>query len=208
MFTVLFEVKPRHGHVDTYLEYATMLCPELQRIDGFVDDVRYASLQRPGRLLSLPSWETEKSLIRWRTHARHHEVQANARVDVLENYHLRVGQITTDTHLPSGQQLRELRLDETEVGGAVAVTLINTRHPADSPRGSTPTKIAERLGLPTETLGLVAWDVYDAIRTPGEAILLAWRTKWRRPIFPGDLRSGEWCTTARDPQNTRLRHDR
>lgn len=177
MFAVLFEVKPRQAHVDTYLEYATMLRPELQRIGGFVDNVRYKSLRHTDWILSVSTWATEKSLVRWRTHARHHQVQGNARLEVLEDYHLRVGPITTDTRLPTGYQLREQRLDETEVGEAVAVTLIAGRCPADWVRSSTPAEVAARLGLPADAPGLVGWDVCDAILTPGDVtLLLSWRT--------------------------------
>ena len=67
MFSVLFEVQPRPGKWDDYLDNAKMLHPELERINGFVDNIRYKSLQREGWILSLSSWRDEKSLVRWRT---------------------------------------------------------------------------------------------------------------------------------------------
>src|SRR3984957_6412260 len=41
MFSVLFEVRPRGDQWDAYLDYAKMLRPELEQIDGFIDNVRY-----------------------------------------------------------------------------------------------------------------------------------------------------------------------
>src|SRR5437868_2376707 len=105
MFSVLFEVRPKTDQWEAYLGYARMLRPELERIEGFVDNVRYASLIRDGWILSLSGWDTEKALVRWRSHALHHEVQANGRNHVFLDYHLRVGQVTQDTRLPHGHHL-------------------------------------------------------------------------------------------------------
>src|SRR6267154_3403102 len=119
-FSVLFEVNPEK--FDSYLGHARMLKPELEQIDGFVDNVRYRSLTRPGWLLSLSSWRDEKALVRWRTQAKHHGVQEKGRSEVFRDYHLRVGEVTRDTRLPRGQALREQRLDETEAGQGTTAT--------------------------------------------------------------------------------------
>src|ERR1700761_8309302 len=127
MFSVLFEVNPHGDQHDAYLGYAKTLRPELEQIDGFVDNIRYRSLTRDGWILSLSSWESEKALVRWRTRARHHEVQEKGRTQVLSDYHLRVGQVTRDTRLPGGHVLVEQRLDETEVGEGTTATLVNAQ---------------------------------------------------------------------------------
>src|ERR1700733_12968122 len=124
MFSVLFEVHPNQNNWEDYLNSAKMLRPELARIDGFVDNIRYKSLTREGWILSLSGWRDEKSLVRWRTQMRHHEIQQKGRDEILADYHLRVGQITADNQLPSGHVLTEQRLDETEVGEGSAITLI------------------------------------------------------------------------------------
>jgi quinol monooxygenase YgiN len=69
MFCVLFEVHPKSDQRDAYLGFAKMLKPELEKIDGFVDNIRYRSLTREGWILSLSNWRDEKALVRWRTHA-------------------------------------------------------------------------------------------------------------------------------------------
>src|SRR6202789_1629369 len=116
MFSVIFEVHPKSDKWDQYLGLAKMLRPELEQIEGFIDNIRYRSLRRDGWILSLSGWRDEKALVRWRTRQHHHETQERGRNEVLSDYHLRVGQITQDTHSPEGHKIEEQRLDETEVG--------------------------------------------------------------------------------------------
>jgi heme-degrading monooxygenase HmoA len=177
MFSVLFEVRPKAEQWDSYLSYAKLLRPELERVEGFIDNIRYRSLTREGWLLSLSGWRDEKALIRWRTQAVHHGVQEKGRFEVFHDYHLRVGQVTQDTRPPAGHVLHEQRLDETETGAATTVTLIDIAALPGSGR-KTPNEIAEWLGLDPYASGLVAWDVFDAVLTPGDIIL---RMSWRDP---------------------------
>ena len=115
MFAVMFEVQPRSDQWDQYLALAGQLRPELLRIDGFIDNERFRSQRTEGRLLSLSIWADEKAVIRWRTHALHHDVQQKGRFEVFEDYHLRVGEITADTQLPPGQTLAQQRFDTTQL---------------------------------------------------------------------------------------------
>lgn len=183
MFAVMFEVRIRPGLWDTYLAHAGRLRPELQAMDGFVDNVRYRSLTRDGLLLSLSAWRDEKSLMRWRTHAIHQEVQEKGRTEVFADYHLRIGEIVSDTRPP--QVLRAQRLDETDVGAAKTVMLV------DGLAEGSPEMRAARLGLRDDTPGLVAWDVFDAVLTPGDTmLLLSWRDDDAARTFtvPADAR--------------------
>jgi heme-degrading monooxygenase HmoA len=123
MFAVMFEVQPKSDRWDQYLALASQLRPELARIDGFIENVRYRSHRTEGRLLSLSIWADEKAVIRWRTHAMHHGVQEQGRFEVFEDYHLRVGEVTADTRLPPGQTLQEQRFDTTDIGAAKVVTI-------------------------------------------------------------------------------------
>lgn len=178
MFSVLFEVHPKPEQWDAYLGNAKMLRPELEQVDGFVDNIRYKSLTRDGWILSLSGWRDEKSVVRWRTKMRHHMVQQKGRSEILLDYHLRVGQITQDTRVPEGQVLAEQRLDETEVGEGTTVTLIDAKRPplwTDAPSAA---DCSRYLGVDPHAGGLVAWDVFDAVLTPGDLIMLiSWRTK-------------------------------
>ena len=175
MFAVIFEVQPHSGQFDAYLSLARSLRPELEKIDGFLDNERFASKGRAGRVLSLSIWHDEKAVIRWRTQGAHHRVQEKGRVEVFADYHLRVGEITADTHVPHGQILAQQRLDETETGAAKVATISEFLPPAGAePAG---TDLAAALGLPEAgTLGLVDREVFESITNPGKLLLLAgWR---------------------------------
>ena len=188
MFSVLFEVYPKTEKWDDYLGYAKLLRPELERIDGFVDNIRYRSLTREGWILSLSGWRDEKALVRWRTQAMHHGMQEKGRFEVLRDYHLRVGQITQDTRLPEGQILAEQRLDETAVGGGTTVTLIDAKQPPERVKTATPERVAQWLGFEAGASGLVSWDVFDAVLSPGEIILLlSWKDRAAAEAFEGKV---------------------
>src|SRR3984957_19134411 len=91
MFSVIFEVHPKAEQWEAYLGYATMLRPELERIDGFVDNIRYRSLTREGWILSLSGWRDEKAVVRWRTMVKHHQTQEKGRWGGIRGSHVRVG---------------------------------------------------------------------------------------------------------------------
>jgi heme-degrading monooxygenase HmoA len=184
MFSVIFEVHPRSSHWEAYLDNAKMLRPELVQVDGFIDNIRYRSLTREGWILSLSGWRDEKAVVRWRTAMRHHMVQEKGRSEILLDYHLRVGQITHDTRIPEGHSLQEQRLDETEVGKGTTVTLVDAKRPAEWVDTPSAASSARYLGLDTSAAGLIDWDVFDAVLTPGDLILLlSWRASTDAEIF-------------------------
>ena len=96
MFSVIFEVRPNDGRKDEYLELAKHLKPILETIDGFVDNERFEGQLRPGWVLSHSTWRDEKSVVRWRTESEHHATQAKGRFKIFRDYHLRVGDVTSD----------------------------------------------------------------------------------------------------------------
>ena len=177
MFWVIFEVHPGPDQWDAYLGHAKMLRPELEQVDGFINNVRHRSLARGGWILSLSGWRDEKAVVRWRPAVRHPLVQEKGRSEILLDYHLRVGQVTQDTRVPDGHVLRERRLDETEVGEGTAVALIDAKRPSDWPEAASALDIAAFPGLVPDARGLVARGVFDAVLAPGDLILLtSWRT--------------------------------
>jgi heme-degrading monooxygenase HmoA len=176
MFAVLFEVHPKSERWDDYLGLAKLLKPELEQIDGFIENIRYRSLTREGWLLSLSIWRDEKAVVRWRTQAKHHGVQEKGRFEIFSDYHLRVGELTADT--AATEALPEQRLDETEVGEGTTVTLTDGKRPADWVKGAKAQEVAAWLGLERESAGRIAWDVFDAVLTPGDVVVLAtWRDR-------------------------------
>jgi heme-degrading monooxygenase HmoA len=190
MFAVIFEVVPKPERWDEYLGLAKLLRPEIEKIDGFIDNERFESRRTKGRLLSLSTWRDEKAVIRWRTLAAHHTVQEKGRFEVFQDYHLRVGEITVDNRPPPGQRLQQQRLDETEVGDARFVTICEL-----SPSAGDRTASADLPMPPVGTRGLVDREIYESIYNPGKLLLLgAWRdaaaaNAWEpRTPQSGDLR--------------------
>jgi heme-degrading monooxygenase HmoA len=188
VFSVIFEVQPRPDQWDAYLGRAKALRPELEKVEGFVDNIRYRSLTREGWLLSLSGWRDEKALVRWRTHAAHHAAQEMGRSAILRDYHLRIGEVTKDSGLPEGQALHHQRLDETQIGAATTITVIDARRPVGWVETTSAERAAEWMGLQEEAHGLVAWDVFDAVLTPGNVILLlSWRDRTSAEMFEGRM---------------------
>jgi heme-degrading monooxygenase HmoA len=100
MFSVIFEVHPRREKFDLYLDLAKGLKPILEGIDGFIDNERFESSRRPGWILSHSTWRDEKSVVRWRTVAKHHDTQLRGRDEVFQDYHLRVARSSRTRHHP------------------------------------------------------------------------------------------------------------
>src|ERR1700722_18676098 len=175
MFSVLFEVHPKPDQWDAYLGYAKMLRPELEKVEGFVDNIRYRSLNGKGGILSLSNWGDEKSVVRWRTKMRHHEVQELGRGEVLMDYHLRVGQITEDTHIPEGYALREQTLDTTEVGEGKTAKVVDAKRALDWGETTNPADCAGWLGL-QPLPAFLSGDILESVLTPADPVLLvSWK---------------------------------
>jgi heme-degrading monooxygenase HmoA len=171
MFAVIFEVQPRQGRLDDYLALAKALKPKLEAIDGFIENERFRSLRDGRRLLSLSIWRDEKALIRWRTQGDHHGVQEKGRVEVFEDYHLRVGEIFADGQVPPAKQQR---FDETEVGQSKAVSVVEVE--ANGKAVVSGEALAAELGLDSGGNGAVAHETFESITTPGKLLLLvSWR---------------------------------
>jgi heme-degrading monooxygenase HmoA len=175
MFAVIFIVQPKKDHFDDYLSLAKFLKPELEKIDGFVDNERFGSKRTEGRVLSLSTWRDEKALIRWRTLGVHHEVQEKGRFEVFEDYHLRVGEIIADNTIPTGPKRHTLRSDETEIGDAKVVT-ISVLPPTTGEKAAS-ADLAVDLGSPKSgTDGVIDQESFESIYNPGKLLLLvSWR---------------------------------
>lgn len=96
MIAVIFEVWPREGRRDEYLDIAARLRPLLAEVEGFVSIERFQSLTEPGKVLSLSFWRDEAAVARWRQLEAHREAQARGRAEVFEDYRLRVAHVLRD----------------------------------------------------------------------------------------------------------------
>ncbi|ACZ40346.1 antibiotic biosynthesis monooxygenase family protein [Sphaerobacter thermophilus] len=183
MFVVLFEVWPKPERWDEYLEIARLLRPELEQIEGFIDNERFRRIGDESGLLSLSTWRDEKALIRWRTNALHYtRGQVPGRFEIFADYRLRVGEVIADTHPPAGLEPRPTRLDLTEVGVAKVVTITETLSPA--PDAATTSPPPPAMGDPVEQAR------FESIYQPGKHLLLmSWRnTPPETPALPEGVR--------------------
>jgi len=93
MFVVVFEVEPKEGREQDYLDLAAQLKPEVEEIDGFISVERFKSVAKPGRLVSVSYWRDEDSVKRWREHNRHHLAQLSGRGQIFADYRITVAEV-------------------------------------------------------------------------------------------------------------------
>lgn len=154
MLLLLFEVTPREGHVDEYLQTAAALRPALDAQGGCLFLDRYRSLSRPRALLSFQVWRDDVAMARWRADPAHRQAQALGRTRVFEDYRLRVARVLrVESHDEAPWIVTP---DAGRPGGAAAAR---------------PVALAESL-----TPGLAgATENYESIYRPGEfAHVLEW----------------------------------
>jgi heme-degrading monooxygenase HmoA len=93
MFVVVFEVEPKQGREQDYLDLAAELRPEVETIDGFISVERFQSLAKPGRLVSISYWRDGDAVKRWREHNRHHLAQLSGRGQIFADYRITVAEV-------------------------------------------------------------------------------------------------------------------
>ncbi len=96
MIAVIFEVYPAKGKINKYLEIATDLKPDLEKIDGFISIERFSSIVEEGKVLSLSFWRDEKAISDWRNIESHRLAQKKGREEVFSDYRLRVADVSRD----------------------------------------------------------------------------------------------------------------
>ena len=96
MIAVIFELEPRPGEREAYLELAAELKPRLEAVDGFVSVERFECLTTQGRILSLSFWRDEAAVAAWRRLEDHRRAQTAGRHGILADYRLRVASVLRD----------------------------------------------------------------------------------------------------------------
>lgn len=105
MIAVIFEVIPKPGRRDQYLDIAASLRPLLDGIDGFISIERFESLTQPGKILSLSFWRDEDAVTQWRQLERHRTAQTQGREIVFDDYRLRVATVMRDYGMHEREQV-------------------------------------------------------------------------------------------------------
>lgn len=90
MICIIFEVWPKPEHKQQYLDTASRLKVELEKIEGFIEVERFESLTEPGKILSLSTFENEDAVTRWRNTVAHRHAQQVGNKDFFSDYRLRV----------------------------------------------------------------------------------------------------------------------
>ena len=93
MFVVVFEVQPKPGREQDYLEIAASLKPEVEQIEGFIGVERFQSLATPGKLVSVSFWRDDAAVKRWREHTKHHLAQLSGRGQIFADYRITVAEV-------------------------------------------------------------------------------------------------------------------
>jgi heme-degrading monooxygenase HmoA len=96
MIAVIFEVWPKAGHKQQYLDLAAKLRPLLETIDGFISIERFESLYEPGKILSLSFFRDEAAIETWRNLEAHRSAQAVGRNEAFSDYRLRIAGVIRD----------------------------------------------------------------------------------------------------------------
>jgi heme-degrading monooxygenase HmoA len=104
MIAVIFEVTPKSGATDEYLEIAGELKGDLATMDGFISIERFQSLTAPDRLLSLSFWRDEDCVTSWRNQPAHRDAQIHGQNSLFSHYRLRVAHVLRDYGMGERQQ--------------------------------------------------------------------------------------------------------
>jgi heme-degrading monooxygenase HmoA len=96
MYAVIFEVEPKAGRMQDYLDTAARLRPEVERSDGFLSVERFQSIGNPSKLVSLSFYRDERAVQAWRENPLHREAQARGRADIFQDYRIRVAEVRRD----------------------------------------------------------------------------------------------------------------
>jgi heme-degrading monooxygenase HmoA len=117
MIAVIFEVQPKEGQQQGYLDLAAGLRPLLEQIDGFISIERFESLTTPGKILSLSFFRDEDAVKAWRSLEQHRRAQRAGRADFFADYRLRVASVIRDYGMFDRDEAPEDSRDVHDRGG-------------------------------------------------------------------------------------------
>lgn len=107
MIAVTFEVFPKEGNGEKYLEQAASLRELLVDVEGLISIERFQSFSDESKVLSLSFWEDESSLEKWRNQLEHRMAQAQGKDKLFSSYRIRVCRVERDYTENDRQQAPE-----------------------------------------------------------------------------------------------------
>ena len=111
MIAIIFEVYPKAGKLDEYLDIAAMIRPIAEATEGFISVERFQSLTNPDKYLSISYFEDEATVDRWRNVTKHREAQSRGRKDIFDDYRIRVVSVLRDYTMTDRSEVPDDSLD-------------------------------------------------------------------------------------------------
>jgi heme-degrading monooxygenase HmoA len=96
MFCLLFDVKPKKGHLKYYLREVDRLNPILETYSGLKWIDRFSLLSDSEALLSLQIWDSEEAISVWREDQHHLRAQEKGKKVHFQDYRIKIGLDLTD----------------------------------------------------------------------------------------------------------------
>lgn len=96
MIAVIFEVEPKDGKIQNYLDIAASLKPDVEAHDGFISVERFESITNPGKYLALSFFRDEEAVEAWRNRQNHRAAQGAGRSGIFEDYRIRIASVMRD----------------------------------------------------------------------------------------------------------------
>ncbi|MGY6410974.1 MAG: antibiotic biosynthesis monooxygenase family protein [Alkalilacustris sp.] len=91
MHALLFEMRPKPGHLPHYFAHVDRLRPILARHTGLLWLDRFRAVDDPDLILSHQHWADEAAILGWRRDPQHRRSQEAGRRVHFEDYRIRVG---------------------------------------------------------------------------------------------------------------------
>jgi heme-degrading monooxygenase HmoA len=161
MLALLFEVTPKPGGYQRYLDIAAALRPALDAHDGFLFIDRYRSLSNPDVILSHSLWRDEASLAAWRTFEQHHHAQVAGREHVFADY--RIADVV-HARMPDAGDWKPSRPSSYNDPGACPLRHVVIAASRGNPCGGDASGQFESLNRPNEFLSLYDAGDFEAVR--------------------------------------------
>jgi heme-degrading monooxygenase HmoA len=96
MIAIIFEVFPKQGKMEEYLDIAAEIRPIAEATEGFISVERFQSITNPDKYLSISFFEDEAAVDRWRNLMEHRKAQAKGRKEIFDDYRIRVVEVLRD----------------------------------------------------------------------------------------------------------------
>ena len=104
MIAIIFEVFPKKGKVEEYLDIAARMRPMVENVEGFISVERFRSISNPDKLLSISYFVDEAAVARWRNLSEHRTAQSKGRSDIFDDYRIKVLSVIRDYGMDDREQ--------------------------------------------------------------------------------------------------------